>query len=156
MHTIMVHMADPQWTERAMHLACAMAQQHKAQIVLLWLIPVPNPGWLGAGPGEAIPTEQDTECQAVYMAIARDYQVDCTVQRMQYFTLDGALIDAADLLDAEVIFARLPKSIIPYWDKLRWWNLKRQLAAHNRQLNTLNKPTNTTHWMPSKSTSINK
>lgn len=150
MHTIIVHMADPQWTARAMHLACGIAQQYKAQIVLLRLIPVPNPGWLGAGPGEAIPTGQDTSDYAFYKAIAKDYQVDCTVQRMQYFTLDGALMDAADLWDAQMIFAQLPKSIIPYWDKLRWWNMKRRLSAHNRQLNTLNEPADSSYSMPSK------
>lgn len=84
MHTIIVHVSDPQWTERAMHLACEVAHQHKAQIVLLRLIAVPNPAWLGVGNDEAIPTEPDTSDYAFYQAIAKDHQVDCTVQRIHH------------------------------------------------------------------------
>ncbi|MCL4250699.1 MAG: hypothetical protein KJ065_21290 [Anaerolineae bacterium] len=149
MSIILVQMADDQWTQRAMHLACTMAQQNKARIVLLWLVSVPNPGWLGAGLSEFIPTKRDTERQAVYTTIARDYGVECMVQRMDYYTLYGALVSAVDLLDAQVVFTKLPRGIFPLWDKFRLWDLRRQLSARDCELHTLNEPPEVAASLPS-------
>jgi hypothetical protein len=137
MNTILVHMADPHWTERALHFACAMAWEHNARLVLLRLLPVPYPGWLGTDLGEYSPTGHNAALLARYAALAKDYGVDFTIQPMQYITLEGALVDAADLCDALVVVAQPHTSIIPYWGKLRWWSLERRLAAQKRQLYTL-------------------
>jgi hypothetical protein len=154
--TIMVQMADPQWTEQALHLACSLAWQHKARIVLLRLESVSYPGWLGTELGEPVPTEQETGALQAYAAIAKDYGVDFTVQPMQYITLEGALVDAANLIDAQVVFAQPSKSVIPYWDKLRLWSLERRLAAHKRHLYTLNQPIDTTDWILSMTAKVGK
>jgi hypothetical protein len=115
-----------------------MAWEHSARLVLLRLVPVNHPGWLGTELGDPFPTERDSDALQAYAAIAEDYGIDFAIQPMQYITLEGALVDAADLFDALAVFARPLKSAVPYWDKLRWWSLERRLVAHKRQLCTLN------------------
>jgi hypothetical protein len=83
-------MADDQWTQLALHLAGAMVWQYHARIVLLWLVPVLHPGWLGTHFGESYMTRQDSTKLQEYAAIAEAYGVDFTIQTMQYFALEGA------------------------------------------------------------------
>lgn len=37
---IMIQVSDPEWTTEALHLACAFARRHVAQLALVHLIPV--------------------------------------------------------------------------------------------------------------------
>jgi hypothetical protein len=52
----------------------------------------------------------------------------------QYFTLARAVAEAANEVEAQVVFATLPYPPIPYWHRLQSWSLRRRLAHHQRLL----------------------
>ncbi|MBZ0301103.1 MAG: hypothetical protein K8J31_15250 [Anaerolineae bacterium] len=133
MNTIMVQMSDTQWTMEAMHLASALARSSGGKVILLHLILANNPGLLGWG----IPTPNAAERHHFHecAAVAEDYGVEFCVQPMQFVTLTDALAQAAESLNAAILFAHIPPSRFPIWRQYRLWSLKRQL--HGCQLYTL-------------------
>ena len=60
MKTILVEMAEPKWTEEALHLACALAQNTGAAVTLLDLIAVQHYSWLGTSLGEKALSPEDS------------------------------------------------------------------------------------------------
>lgn len=149
MTTILVQMADKRWTLQALHLACALARNDESQVVLVRLMQVSHPSYLGTEFGMTTPTPGEYSALREYGAIAEDYGVELTVRPMQCLSIWDAVADAADCLDAGVVFAHVPPSRIPYRRKLQVWGLERRLAAAHRRLYTLEQPTNTTDWTPS-------
>lgn len=127
MKTIMVQMADDQWTMEAMHLACALARNTQSQLVLLYLVMADHPGLLGWG--MAPPTANEQGRIEVYAEVAEDYGVEFTMQPMQFISLADALIQAVEMLDACILFAYLAPGRIPWWRRFQLWNLKRQLGG---------------------------
>lgn len=137
METILVQMSSYRWTMQAVHFACALARYSPSQVQLLRLIPVMQPGYLGTDYGYSSPSLREQKTIQECCATAEDYQVKLTLHTMQYVTECEALCDAADVLDADIVFAHIPESIIPYWQKFRIWRLKHRLSAHHRRLYTL-------------------
>ena len=127
MKTIMVQMADEQWTMEAMHLACALARNTQSRLVLLYLVMANHPGLLGWGMSPPTTDEQDRI--EVYAEVAEDYGVEFAMQPMQFISLTEALAQAVDLLDARVLFAYISPGRIPLWSRFQLWNLKRQLGT---------------------------
>lgn len=148
MNTIMVRMDGERWTTDAMHLACTLAKNMNAGVTLVRLMCVQHTSWLGTDTGEMPPTASEQKALREYLAIAAKYDVRFEVRSMQYVSLVDALIEAADYLDAGVVFAKLPQGYLPLWHKFELWNLKRRLSASNRQLQTLEQPANTADWSP--------
>ncbi len=140
MRTILVQMADGRWTMQAVHLASAMARSMAGRVVLLYLMPVKNPGLLGSELGITPPTPQEHEEMAECASIAEDYGVEISVQPMQYESLTDALVQAAELLEPFALFACVPESIIPLWRRFQLWTLQRQLAVQHCRLYTLDQP----------------
>ncbi len=137
MKTILVQMSEPAWTMQALHLACALARNNSTQIILLRLIPVHHPSYLGTAFGNTPPADHEQHELDEYAATAEDYGVALSIQPMQCATTLDALVDAADQLNVDVVFAHPGKSWLPYWQAFQTWNLKRQLSAVQRQLFTL-------------------
>lgn len=135
--TILVHIGDFEWTMKAMHLACAMAHNTQSNLVLLQLRAVSNPALLGSGLGVDLPSSYEDNNLRKYLAVAEDYGVTFTLQPMAYVSRIDALIQAASEIDAVVVFTHFPKRILPLWDRLQQWSLRRQLAAQGCQLYTL-------------------
>lgn len=149
MYSILVQMAEERWTMQAMHLACALARNTGGKVVLLRLIPVRNPGLLGASIGDWSPTEGEYQRIKEYAATAEDYDVQLILQPMQYLNLLDAVVDAAEELDTVVVFAQVMPSRIPYWQRFQAWNLERRLRLQRRQLFTLEQPVGSIEWTPS-------
>ncbi len=139
MTTFLVHMAKPQWTEEALHLACAMAHTSDADLVMLELIPVQHYSWLGTSFGFQQEGDKHDEVKR-YRGIAASYDVELSVQPMQYISLIGALVEAVELLEAQALFTHIPTSSLPLWRSLQIWNLHRQLARQGCTLHTLDQP----------------
>lgn len=137
MKTILVQMSESSWTIKALHLACALARNNTAQIILLRLMLVRHPSYLGTAFGNTPPTDHERHEMDEYAATAEDYGVELSVQLMQCTTTLGALVDSADQLNVDVVFAHVGKSWLPYWQEFQTWNLKRQLLVAHRQLFTL-------------------
>lgn len=126
MTTIMVQLSDEQWTLEAMHLASALARNVSGEVVLLYLALAPNPGLLGWG--ITPPTFAEERQINSYAAVAEDYGVAFRVQPIQYVSLVDALIQAAQQLNATVLFAHITSSTIPLWRRFQLWSLKHQLG----------------------------
>ncbi len=140
MNLILVQMADRPWTEEALHLACAMARSTHSQVALLRMLHAQHYGWLGTSLGYEPISAQESETQWLYRKIAHQYGVELCVESMQWMTYVGAMVDASDELDAEVVFASVPATAFPVWRHYLTWDLRRQLKQRNRVLYTLDQP----------------
>jgi hypothetical protein len=151
MQKIMVQVADRNWTLSALHLACALARSMDAEIALVKMVPVQHISWLGTEFGYQNLTVGDHDELIAYQATAEDYGVPLHTEMFQYMTLPDAIADAAEYFGAQVVFATLPKSALPYWRRFQLWNLRRRLARQHRQFYTLDRPrdTSATDWTPS-------
>jgi len=148
MGSILVQVADPEWTMQAVHLACAMARNTHSPLVLLHLMEVRNPYLLGAEIGVMPPSRSQLEAIGEYSMIAEDYGLELTVRPMSFISLADALVQAAEHTHASVVFAPVPQSRLPFWRKLHLLNLRRQLTAQGCQLYTLDEPEQTEDWVP--------
>ncbi len=134
---IMVQLADPEWTLRAMHLACAMASRAHTSVVLVRMVAVPHIGLVGEDMGEIEYTSSEHETIRNACRLAKEYGVDFQITRFQYYSLTEALADAAAYVNAQTVFAKLPAGLFPYWHKFKVWTLRHRLNSLNCQLYTL-------------------
>ncbi|MBL8134740.1 MAG: hypothetical protein JNL42_22965 [Anaerolineae bacterium] len=140
MATLLVQLSDRSWTTEALHHACALARQMQVTVTLLRLIPVRHASYLGTDLCSLSPSAQEEADLSEFGATAEDYGVECVVQPMQYLDELSALADAAELLDAVVVFARAPVRRRTWWNRLQMWSLKHRLAAFGSRLVTLEQP----------------
>lgn len=143
MQTILVHMANLKWTTQALHLACALARNDQARVVLLRLIEVQHVRTLGTDYANVPFTPQEYTNLVEYNATAEDYGVDISVAQIQCAYPLEAVINAAQQLNADMVFVHVPDSRIPLLKKLRLWQLERMFAKTQRQFYTLETPHNT-------------
>src|SRR5262245_49339568 len=108
MQTIMVQVADLNWTMAALHLACALARSTEAAITLVKMVPVQHISWLGTEFGYQNLTMREHDELAAYQTTAEDYGVLLNKELFQYMTLPDAIADAAEYCGAQVVFATLP------------------------------------------------
>ncbi len=130
-------MADETWTLQALHFACALARNYDARVILVRLMQVQHLGFLGTEFGSTPLSSKEYAAWLNYAATAEDYGVALVRQSMQCWSPLEAIADAADYVDAQVVFVHIPHSHIPYVDKLQRWQLQRRLGKANRQLYTL-------------------
>jgi nucleotide-binding universal stress UspA family protein len=142
MSSILVQMADHEWTQRALHIACGLAREQKADVVLLRLMQVEHISYLGSEFGEAAFTHEEYTKIDLYAMIAEEYGVEVSIEQIQALSPLDAVVDAANTLDARVIFARVLPSAIPFLHTLRMHHLERRLRGSGRQLFTLDESDN--------------
>ncbi len=131
---IMVQIADHDWTLNAVHAACQKARQRHWMVALVSLIPVQHTAWLGTDWGYMNISPQAARELEDYQATVLDYGLNCEIVRYQYTDFTDALADAADHLNARIVFAHFPHTLIPGWRHFLLWLLNRRLAEHQRQL----------------------
>jgi hypothetical protein len=149
MKKIIIQVTNKDWTMEALHLACAMARGGDTTISLVRFMEVCHPSYLGTIMGSIAPTQQEYQDLKDYQETAEDYGVELDVCSIQCLSALDVIAQAADELQADVVFARVPESTIPYWRKFQVWNLERSLKGQHCQLYTLDKPANTNEWVPS-------
>ncbi|MBX3063582.1 MAG: universal stress protein [Anaerolineae bacterium] len=140
MSTILVQLSERTWTLRALHQACALARRTRSTLVLLHLMPVTNPYLLGTPLAVTPPSRAELKEIREFELMAEDYGVEVTRQQMQYESLAGALLQAAEQTQAMALFADLPRYGLPVWHQLQHWYLQRGLNSLNCRLLTLGKP----------------
>lgn len=131
---IMVQIADGEWTMDALHRACRLGHTMPTHIALVKMIPVQHTSWLGTELGNRNYTERDLRDLINYEATIEDYGIEFSSTIFQYSELDEAILQAADTLNASIVFATLPKSVIPYWRNLQLHHLRRRLWRNQRML----------------------
>ena len=117
----------------ALHQACSLARQWATSVILLRLIPV-QPGCLGTDEGWIGASLEDYQDLLEYKAIVEDYGVELVLQPMQYIDIKEAIVQAADLLAAEVVFVAPPHGALSWWHTLQLRNLEQQLSLRQRRL----------------------
>ena len=131
---IMVEVAAREWTQEALHSACNIARRSHACVALVQMVPVRHPLLLGTQIAYQSLSKAEIERLCSYEETLEDYGVEYSITLFQYATLVGAIVEAADLLNARVVFAELPKSALPFWRSIRLEGLRRSLAQQQRQL----------------------
>lgn len=144
--TILVQIADESWTMQAVHLAAALARNCGAKLVLFRLIPVRHLSYLGSEIGDTPVTSKEYMRLRSYEATAEDYGVEPTIASMQCISNLDAVAEGANQLNAQVVFARVPESRIPCWQRYQSWRLERRLKQ--RTLYTLTNPPRIPNWIP--------
>ena len=140
MSTILVQMAEREWTEEALHLACAMARNKGTNVTLLRMIEAQHYSWLGTTLGFDAFSAAQSDLQWNCKAIAEKYGVDLCIQPMQWITYVGAMVDASDELEAEAVFACPPQRMISLLRRYEVWDLRRQLEERHKTLYLLDEP----------------
>ncbi len=131
---IMVQIADQKWTMDALHRACRLGRTMPSHIALVKMIPVQYPGWLGTELGNRNFTEQDQREIINCEATLQDYHIEFSLTVFQYLEIDEAILQAANMLNASIVFATLPHSFIPFWRNLRLEVLRRRLGRNQHRL----------------------
>jgi hypothetical protein len=151
MKKIMIQVANKSWTMEALHLACAMTRNNETEttITLVRFIAVGHPSYLGTSMGNIAPSPQEYRDLQDYLETAEDYGVEFEVRSIHCLVPMDVMAQAAEELEANVVFARVPESVFPYWRKFQLWNLERSLKSQGCELYTLDKPANATEWVPS-------
>lgn len=148
MENVVVQIADPQWTNQAVHLASALARNMNARVTLLYLILVRNPGLLGSQIATPAPTWQEQAQFQGYSTICEDYGVECVLQPMQYVSQLDALQDAASILHARVLFVKRPDNPFSLRNRFWAWYLQRGMQATGCQLYLVDTSTRMIDWIP--------
>lgn len=131
---IMVQIDDPQWTWQVLHSACSLARKCSGRIVLVRMVRVEHLMYLGTSFGYLQLDGEDRGALQAYADTVADYGLACDVKFFQYCDRFGAIEDAADLMGASVVFAKPPRSLIPFWSDARFEVLRQHLAQHHLAL----------------------
>jgi hypothetical protein len=131
---IMVQVADPAWTWDVLHAACKLARACGGVIELVHMVHARHLSYLGSELGYLELSSEDQQSLQVYADTAEDYGVTCGVTLYQYCTLYEAIVGAADMVAADIVFAKLPKSMIPFWSDCQFELLRVRLSRQHIEL----------------------
>ena len=137
MKPVAVVIAEPTWTTKAMHLACALARNTQSPLILLDFRRTKNVALLGSGIGYDTPTMAEYVTLRDYFMIAEDYGVLMTVQPVEYESYADTLVQMVELFAPTTLFTEAPKSLIPALSRFITWQVRRQLEHLNCKLYTL-------------------
>lgn len=131
---IMVQVAEPEWTLNVLHAACKLARSCGGTVEFVHMTCARHLSYLGSEMGYLDLDEKDKNLLQVYVDTVEDYGLTCGVTIYQYCTMYEAIIGAADQLAANVVFAKLPKSMIPFWSDCQFELLRVRLARQHVEL----------------------
>jgi hypothetical protein len=131
---IMVQVAEPSWTCDVLYAACKLARACSGTIELVLMVRAKHLSYLGSELGYLELNEEAEQSLQAYADTAEDYGITCGVTLYQYCTLYEAIVGAADLVRADVVFAKLPKSIIPFWSDCQFELLRVRLSRQHIEL----------------------
>lgn len=129
---LMIVMNDSAWTLAALHLACAMARRGETEVLLLKMIAVRHPSFLGTEAGFLDFATEDAQLLEEMLATAENFGLSLDVWLFQYASYWSGVVEAAAQLSVTAVIARIPASPIPYWQMFchRW--LRRRLAQQQQ------------------------
>lgn len=143
----MIQMRDRAWTLQALHLACGEARNGDTKLVLLRFVPVTYLRWTGKGENMELSREERDDLDE-YCQTAEDYGVDLDFYQRQVHTLDSAIPETAEMIEASVVFANLPHSKIRPWRAFQMHQLEHRLKEQHCQLHTLESASSDAVWSP--------
>jgi hypothetical protein len=131
---IMVQIADPAWTWDVLHAACRLARACTGAVALVQMIRVKHISYLGSELGYVNLKDEDKKNLQLYVDTVEDYGLACTVTLYQYCSLAEAIVGAADLVAASIVYAKLPASRIPLWSACEFELLRVRLSRQHVEL----------------------
>ncbi len=134
MSTIMVLVDSHPDSLATPHAACTLAQNGQHDVALVQLVPVNQPGWLGTEWGDLNYTNKDRRRLLECQHLVESYGVSARALKVQTLSTLGGIICAAEQVNARVVFADLPYTILPFWRTWQTAWLRRRLAQMNCQL----------------------
>jgi hypothetical protein len=137
MKTILVQFAAARWMDEAVAQACVLARNSQARIVVLRLMHLPHPSYLRTDFGYVPATPQELFRLETYRRAAVTCGVELILEAMQSISSGDALVQAVAHFDADLLFAYVPPSWIPYWPRYQLWKLHEALGS---KLVTLDQP----------------
>ena len=133
---IMIVPGTRQWTQQALHLACAMARDAGAVVVMVKMVGVNHPLRLDDLVGTK-DTAQDRCLWEDCAATADIYGVPYQVQVFTYSDYVPGLVSAAEQMGAAAVFVSPAHSSFRLWNQIRQWRLR---YALKQTLYTLETP----------------
>jgi hypothetical protein len=134
---ITVILGKPDWTAKAIHLACALAHSQRREVVLVRLVPVQHPMDLGTAGGYVNFGRREQQEARKWMAIAREYGAPCELCVYQYASYIGGVVGVAAKLEAAIVLVEPIHSWLPLWGRFQEWRLREVLAEDGRSLEML-------------------
>lgn len=133
---IMVVPGDRQWTQQALHLACAMARDTDTAVVVVKMVCVNHPLRLDDPLGGSCGREDHClwgDCAAT----AEFYGVPYQTLVFTYANFIPGLVSAAEQIEATAVFVPPLRSASTLWNRFLLWRLRR---AFRQKLYTLETP----------------
>lgn len=127
---IMVQIGERQWTLEMLRSACAWASERGGCVVLTQMVHLQHIIDLGRVDGYATLDDRQLNDLQHFADVVADSGVECRVQIYQYCDAFSAIVEAALQAGAQVVFARMPHSLIPFWSECRFEVLRRHLEQH--------------------------
>lgn len=124
---ILVITGERNWTQRAVHLAGAMAREADAAVVIFRMVRVAHLEYLGAGAREALLPYDEYDALNEYAVTAEAYGVPVSVELFEYSDYVGGVLSAAESRTAVAIFAPAPSAIVGPLARFRLWWMRRSL-----------------------------
>lgn len=131
---IMLQIAGRGWTRPAVHVACQMAREIGATILLVKMVPVQHIAWLGTELGYMDFTRKEQAEMTEYQEILEEYDIDYRCHISQYVDLPDIIVQIVRKANAQIAFATLPTSIIPGWHKFQLRRLRQRLSRYHCEL----------------------
>lgn len=131
---IMVQVAEPQWTWDVLHAACKLARSCGGTVHLVHMVCVKHLCYLGTELGYLNLSDGDQQLLKAYVDTIDDYGLGCGLTVYQYSTMYEAIVGAAEQVAADIVFAKLPKSMIPLWSDCQYELLRVRMARQRIEL----------------------
>ena len=131
---IMVQVAEPKWTWDVLHAACKLARSCGGTVHLVHMVCVKHLCYLGTELGYLNLSDSDQHMLKAYVDTIDDYGLDCGLTVYQYSTMYEAIAGAAEQVGADIVFAKLPKSMIPLWSDCQFELLRVRMARQRVEL----------------------
>lgn len=140
MPTLMVQMDDHKWTLNALREACSQARTRGAQVVLALMLPQRHVVFGNINVDRYSFTDAECEDLRDYNMVAEQYGVPLMTRVFEYNDLEQGISEAADALNAETVYVRLPGALLAVTQHGHERHLEQVLEAHKHNLRLLETP----------------
>ncbi|MCL4250016.1 MAG: hypothetical protein KJ065_17855 [Anaerolineae bacterium] len=137
---VMVEMDDLRWTAEALKAACPEAKQIGGKVVVALLLSESQCTLAGLDPDNYAFTQAEYDELRQYRAIAEEHGVEIDARVFEYRDLAEGIVQAADALNAAVVYAHLPATLLPFQHQRQVRHLERELDSHHHELRNFEAP----------------
>jgi len=137
---VMVEMGSLRWTVEAMRAACPEAKRIGGTIVVALLMPESHCTLAGIDPETYTFSLDEQKELREYQAIADMHGVELKSRAFAYQELAQGIVDAADTLDAQIVYAHLPATLLPFQHQRQVRHLAKELESHHHELRNFEAP----------------